>query len=99
MTIDQFNASLHQDYPPSGIGLHLEALWHDAKGDWQTAHDLVDGAPDQISSRVHAYLHRKEGDIWNADYWYSKAGEKRPNVDIDAEWDMLVERLCATLLH
>jgi hypothetical protein len=97
MTTDQFNASLHQDAPPSGISKQLIALWHDAKGDWQQAHDLVDGAPDQVSARIHAYLHRKEGDIWNADYWYSKSGEKRPQVGIDAEWDMLVERLCAAL--
>ncbi|MDQ0640943.1 hypothetical protein QF042_004508 [Pedobacter sp. W3I1] len=44
------------------------------------------------SARIHAYLHRKEGDIWNADYWYAKAGEKRPQLSLDQEWEELVQR-------
>ncbi len=70
----------------------LLALWYDGKGDWKKAHDQVDHLSGKSAARVHAYLHRKEGDLWNADYWYSKAGEKRPNLSLEEEWKELVER-------
>lgn len=75
---------------PADLPLHLQALWHDGKGDWKKAHDLIDQLNDKASAHVHAYLHRKEGDIWNADYWYSRAGQKRPAVSLDEEWKQLV---------
>lgn len=75
---------------PAGLPLHLQALWYDGKGDWKKAHDLIDQLNDKASAHVHAYLHRKEGDIWNADYWYSRAGQKRPAVSLDEEWEQLV---------
>ncbi|MDI1322777.1 MAG: hypothetical protein PSV36_08505 [Algoriphagus sp.] len=70
----------------------LKALWYDAKGDWKLAHDQVDHLSSKSASRVHAYLHRKEGDSWNADYWYGKAGEKRPDLSLDEEWEVLFNR-------
>jgi hypothetical protein len=70
----------------------LKALWYDGKGDWKKAHDQVDHLSGKSAARVHAYLHRKEGDLWNADYWYGKAGEKRPNLSLEEEWESLVER-------
>ena len=70
----------------------LKALWYDGKGDWKKAHDQVDHLSGKSAARVHAYLHRKEGDLWNADYWYSKAGEKRPTLSLEEEWKELVER-------
>jgi hypothetical protein len=70
----------------------LLALWYDAKDDWKSAHDQVDQLSGKNAARVHAYLHRKEGDLWNADYWYSKAGEKRPNLSLEEEWEELVNR-------
>ncbi|MDN3203248.1 hypothetical protein [Algoriphagus sediminis] len=73
-------------------GLELKALWWDGHGEWQKAHDLVDGPSSQSAARVHAYLHRKEGDIWNADYWYRRAGEVRPDHSLDEEWEGLVAR-------
>jgi hypothetical protein len=45
---------------------------------------------------IHAYLHRKEGDIWNADYWYSKAGKKRPSVSLQQEWEIITKNLLLT---
>lgn len=71
------------------FGPELKALWYDAKGDWKHAHDQVDHLTSKSASRVHAYLHRKEGDIWNADYWYAKSGEKRPEITLDEEWEFL----------
>jgi hypothetical protein len=75
---------------PSELPLYLQALWHDGTGDWKTAHDLIDQLTDQRSAHIHAYLHRKEGDIWNADYWYKRAGKIRPQVSLEEEWEMLV---------
>ncbi len=76
-----------QDYSPE-----LKALWYDGKGDWQKAHNQVDHLSSQSGARVHAYLHRKEGDIWNADYWYRRAGEVRPTQSLEEEWAELVDR-------
>ena len=71
------------------FGPEFKALWYDGNGDWKLAHDQVDHLTSKSASRVHAYLHRKEGDIWNADYWYSKSGEKRPQITLDEEWEFL----------
>jgi hypothetical protein len=68
----------------------LMALWYDAKGLWEKAHDQVDQLSGKSAARIHAYLHRKEGDLWNADYWYRKAGENRPNANLEEEWEELL---------
>lgn len=89
-TLAEFKASLSSEQQPSGLSPQLKSLWYDGKGDWHQAHEQVDHLNDQSSAWVHAYLHRKEGDIWNADYWYSKARKKRPDVTLDEEWEQLV---------
>jgi hypothetical protein len=89
-TLTEFKESLNLEQPVSGLSVQLKSLWYDGKGDWHQAHAQVDHQTDQESARVHAYLHRKEGDIWNADYWYAKAGEKRPQLSLDQEWEELV---------
>ena len=76
---------------PDHLSVHLRSLWLDCKGDWKAAHDLIDQLGDKRSAHLHAYLHRKEGDIWNADYWYSRAGQKRPSISLDEEWEQLVQ--------
>jgi hypothetical protein len=73
----------------------LLALWFDGHEDWESAHAQVDQLTGKPAARIHAYLHRKEGDQWNADYWYAKAGEKRPNLSLTEEWEELVERFLA----
>ncbi|CAH0167603.1 hypothetical protein SRABI27_00946 [Pedobacter sp. Bi27] len=90
--IAEFKMSLKEDRPDRNMSVQLCALWYDAKGDWHTAHNQVDHLGDVASARIHAYLHRKEGDIWNADYWYAKAGEKRSQLTLDQEWEELVQR-------
>ncbi len=89
-TLAEFKASLNLEQPISGLSVQLKSLWYDGKGDWHKAHAQVDQLTDQQSAWVHAYLHRKEGDIWNADYWYSKAKRTRPDVSLDEEWEQLV---------
>jgi hypothetical protein len=89
-TLTEFKASLNSDQPVNGLSVQLKSLWYDGKGDWHQAHAQVDQLSDQSSAWVHAYLHRKEGDVWNADYWYSKARQTRPNVSLEEEWEALV---------
>ena len=78
MDIIEFRQSLAADSPPPGMSALLQALWHDAKGGWQRAHEIVQAIKGKQSARVHAYLHRKEGDLDNARYWYRRAGRDFP---------------------
>ncbi|WP_317174909.1 hypothetical protein [Pararhodonellum marinum] len=96
MDFKAFRASLSHHYPGEELPPHLRALWFDAKGNWENAHHCVDSLSDQAASHVHAYLHRKEGDIWNADYWYRRAGKSRPTYDLDEEWETLVRHYLQT---
>jgi len=93
MDIDTFTESLKHHTPPLGLTRQLEALWYDGKGDWEKAHDLINDLEDKQSAHVHAYLHRKEGDLWNADYWYRRAGRQRPSTTLEEEWMDLVKLL------
>lgn len=82
--------SLTETDPPAGASVYLKALWHDGKSDWEKAHALVQDLSDKNAAWIHAYLHRKEGDIWNADYWYRRAGRSRPEVSLQTEWESLL---------
>ncbi|MBF8961903.1 hypothetical protein I0P70_01485 [Pontibacter sp. FD36] len=93
MNLDAFKASLSAPTPPLQASVYLQALWHDAKGDWDKAHVLIQDLPDKTAAWIHAYLHRKEGDTWNADYWYSRAGRKRPEISLQQEWETIVTDL------
>lgn len=93
MTVKEFRTSLAQAGPAAGLSIPLQALWWDAKGDWARAHGLVDELETAEGMAVHAYLHRKEGVTWNADYWYNRAGMKFHRPTLDDEWEALVEGL------
>lgn len=86
-----FKESLSQDAPDPQLSTILKSLWYDAKGDWKRAHDFVDQLPGSYAAWVHAYLHRKEGDVWNADYWYARAKKTRPSYSLEEEWANLVD--------
>ena len=90
MTVQQFELSLEQDAPPLSLSPAVEALWWDAKGDWTRAHALIDQLEGPDAMAVHAYLHRKEGEDWNANYWYRRAGEQYRRAKLDEEWRALV---------
>ncbi len=92
---ETFEQSLKNGQAPQGISVYLQSLWHDAHGDWQSAHDLVDSLPGSKAAAVHAYLHRVEGDHWNANYWYNRAGRKMPDVSLKEEWKTLVAEFIA----
>jgi hypothetical protein len=93
MTLDEFRATLTSPEPPGELAAPLAALWWDAKGDWARAHGMVDDLETPDAMAVHAYLHRKEGITWNADYWYSRAGREFRRPTLEAEWEALVEGL------
>lgn len=96
MSFAEFAASVAQgSQPPAGLSAALQALWHDARGDWSAAHGIAQEDPGQNGSWVHAYLHRKEGDPGNAGYWYAKAGRSRPadDVTLRGEWEQISREL------
>jgi hypothetical protein len=84
-----FKDSLNQATPDHNLSPMLKALWFDGKGTWDEAHAQVDHLGGKEAAWVHAYLHRKEGDLWNADYWYNKAGQSRPDIPLSEEWENL----------
>jgi hypothetical protein len=86
----QFRHSLADPEPPAGLSLALQGLWWDAKGDWDRAHRCAMQQDDAQGNAVHAYLHRKEGDLSNARYWYNRAGRKVAEGSLEEEWDALV---------
>jgi len=93
MSYDEFILSIENDEQPGGISIYLQALWWDARGNWPKAHALVNDLEDATGCWVHAYLHRKEGDISNADYWYRRFGRKRPSVSLEEEWKTIAMEL------
>jgi hypothetical protein len=91
MNLLSFKESIAQAEPPGGLSLALVALWWDAKGDWDRAHACAQERDDDAGMRVHAYLHRKEGDQSNADYWYRRCRAASPRISLDEEWTTLVK--------
>lgn len=91
MNLDDFRESLAEEQPRAGLSSPLAALWWDAKGDWTRAHALVDELETKDGMAVHAYVHRKEGNATNADYWYARAGRQFYRPALEAEWAALVE--------
>jgi hypothetical protein len=93
MDYDAFTASLSADQPPPAIPELLRALWLDAKGNFDAAHAIAQDVHTSDGARVHAYLHRKEGDLPNARYWYRTAGVAAESGSLAAEWEALARHL------
>jgi hypothetical protein len=93
MELADFRDSLSRAAPPDGLGSLLRALWHDAKGDWNLAHEIVQREEGRGAAWVHAYLHRKEGDLSNAGYWYRHAGKPVCKTSLEEEWETLAAAL------
>lgn len=89
MTFAQFRDSLIQKKLPTDIPKNLEALWYDGIGNWDRAHSIVQETADELGDRIHAYLHRKEGDMANAAYWYRRTGRAMPAINLEDEWTSL----------
>ena len=97
MTVDELKASLAADAPPAGLSGPLAALWHAGKGAWHRAHEIVQDDTSAEAARVHAYLHRLEGDHSNAAYWDRQAGEPAPEGSHEDEWNVVAGALLTNL--
>ena len=94
MNVAAFIASLDGAAPAPDLNAPLAGLWWAAKGDWDRAHKIVQDESSREAAWVHAYLHRVEGDLGNAGYWYRRAGQAAAKDSLEAEW----ERIAVTLL-
>src|SRR5262250_4361 len=93
MTPDQFRLSLSQRAPSADLAVPLAALWWAGKGDWNKAHELVMDDSSGDAAWVHAYLHRLEGDLDNARYWYRQARRQPAKGELAAEWAVIAAAL------
>ena len=96
MSFEEFQQSVARDaVVPTGMSAALQALWHDARGEWDAAHDCAQEDKSRDGSWAHAYLHRKEGDEGNAGYWYARAARPVPakGVALEAEREAIVRAL------
>ena len=96
MTLSEFKRSLTKAKPPADLAPALAALWWAGKDDWDKAHKIVMDEGGKDCAWVHAYLHRVEGDLGNARYWYGQAGKAPPTGRLRAEWDSIAAALLAT---
>lgn len=92
MTISEFKESLTNSSPPNVSSL-LEAMWYDANGSWEKAHTMAQDVITKEGSWIHAYLHRKEGDQFNAQYWYNRANRIMPTYSLQKEWEEIAAHL------
>jgi hypothetical protein len=95
MTLSKFKRSISATSPPPGLTPALTALWWAAKNDWERARALVMDESGQECAWIHVYLHRLEGDLGNARYWYGQAGKPPPRGPSGAEWDSIAAALLA----
>jgi len=95
MDTQSFRDSTNLQTPPEGLSFALQALWWDAKGDWDKAHECAQARDDTAGMSVHAYLHRKEGDRDNAGYWYRRVRKPPATVTLEDEWEELARALLA----
>jgi hypothetical protein len=93
MTLEELRGTLSDESPPAAVPETVVALWHDARGDWDEAHRVAQEIHDADGAWVHAYLHRKEGDLSNAAYWYRRAGRPRPAGSLEEEWEAIAGEL------
>lgn len=94
MDVETFKRSLAGDTPPEGLSVALQALWQDAKGEWAEAHRLAQSDKSAAGAWVHAYLHRVEGDLANAGYWYRRAGKPPAANPLEQEREAIIRALC-----
>lgn len=86
MDFESFRKTLENDVIPRDLPPGLKALWLDARGDWDAAHTIAQEMGGPTGDWIHAYLHRKEGDLSNASYWYTRCGRPTPEYSLEQEW-------------
>ena len=93
MTLAEFRRTLADSRPSPALTPALVALWHDARGDWESAHQTAQDIEDATGAWIHAYLHRKEGDASNASYWYRRAGKPDCRDSLESDWEQIASAL------
>ncbi len=93
MSPADFKASLSGEAPAAGLAAPLTGLWWAAKDNWEQAHRIVQDDAGRDAAWVHAYLHRVEGDLGNAGYWYRQAGKPVATDSLESEWQRIVSAL------
>lgn len=93
MNAEALRTTLGNANPPSGLAPLVEAMWWEAKGNWTRAHEIAQDIDTRDGAWVHAYLHRREGDEWNAGYWYRHAGRTPVSISMDEEWRQIATEL------
>ncbi len=93
MSVTDFKHSLAGDAPAAGVSPVLAGLWWLAKGDWDRAHRIIQDEPGREAAWAHAHLHRVEGDLGNAGYWYRQAGQKVATDALDIEFERIISAL------
>ncbi len=96
MDVQLFRLSLDSSTPPFGLSELEAGLWHAMKGNWHASHDIVQNLHGHLPAWIHAYLHKIEGDIGNANYWYAVAGMRPPTVARDDELELIMEKVLAS---
>jgi hypothetical protein len=93
MTLQDFQTSVKNGMLPDGVTQELEALWEDARGHWDSAHNIVQRMSTTDAMWVHAYLHREEGDLSNSRYWYARTPYSMPDISLEKEWESIATEL------
>ncbi|WP_431203619.1 hypothetical protein ACQ86E_33875 [Bradyrhizobium betae] len=96
VNVAAFIASLDGAAPAPDLNAPLAGLWWAGKGDWDQAHRIVQDESSRDAAWVHAYLHRVEGDLGNAGYWYRQAGQVAAKDSLEAEWQRIAAALLAS---
>jgi hypothetical protein len=91
MTIEEFKSSFEGKEPPVCLSIELKSMWYAANDNWEKAHELIQHEPGTDCALIHAHLHRVEGDSWNSDYWYSKAGTRRSELSTEDEYHEILK--------
>jgi hypothetical protein len=97
MNLESFRSAISAGQLPEGLPAPLQSLWLDGGGDWEKAHELINEMDDRDACWVHAYLHRKEGDLPNAAYWYRRAGKRVSDLSLSMEWEEISKSLLGDL--
>ena len=93
MQLEDFIKSIKEKSPSEGLSEPLQAMWYARKENWDKAHNIAQSISTELGSWIHAYLHRVEGDLSNADYWYKRAGKPPHSGSTEAEADDIVNSI------
>ena len=93
MKYDDFIKLTKKSEPSDNLaGIHL-VIWYAVKDNWDMAHNIVQEINTETASWIHAYLHRVEGDISNAHYWYNRARQEPSSESLESELDDIIKSL------